>query len=311
MQWQWKNAKELGFENLQAFLQKATIPNDGLNPYLWQALLGDAWGAWLGFYKKKWVVYWPLYIKKVGFLTAILQPTFVPYNGPAVWMPFQSNSDRLRLLFYVMEHVQKVICRSFFCAQKWQPAWQYWFPLLRNKRMQLYLGNTYVLYEPQVYHYKPSLRRQLKKSKEALFVEVSNPFPLFERLYKESRKKYFSSGQWQELKRLLERLPSVVKAIALQVQGENVGLVILLKGPHCSYYLAGVQNEKGKRVAALSALLHYSACHFAPLDFVGSSVANVERFFRSFGAQPRIYGKVLRNPWVLSWRTFMKQFFDL
>jgi lipid II:glycine glycyltransferase (peptidoglycan interpeptide bridge formation enzyme) len=67
-----------------------------------------------------------------------------------------------------------------------------------------------------------------------------------------------------------------------------------------AYYLVGSKNPAAKDNNAMPALLWHAAKHSKglgkiSLDFEGSMVPGVERFFRNFGAERHLYPTLVRE----------------
>jgi hypothetical protein len=75
------------------------------------------------------------------------------------------------------------------------------------------------------------------------------------------------------------------------------------KGMH--YYLAPVMNEEGRETRAMFYLIdryiHLNAGLPATLDFEGSDIESVARFYKGYGATPSTYTslRINRLPWPL------------
>ena len=95
------------------------------------------------------------------------------------------------------------------------------------------------------------------------------------------------------LKRLVEKQPDVVRTWSVVHEGEWVGGLIWLLDHKRLTYLLPVASEKGKALDVptfiiLNLIREYEGTHMM-LDFEGSMIPGVARFYESFGAHKEIY----------------------
>jgi hypothetical protein len=115
--------------------------------------------------------------------------------------------------------------------------------------------------------------------------------------------------------RLLARLYNELKkqdaAELLQVTnptGEAIAAALFILQPDKIIYLFSGANEEGRKTSAVTLLLDSIICKYAGsqriLDFEGSMVPSVAKFYANFGATPITYVSLIRQhtPWYLLWK---------
>ncbi len=89
--------------------------------------------------------------------------------------------------------------------------------------------------------------------------------------------------------------------------GELIGAVLFGISFQTWYYLAPVNSTDGRELGALSqiinTLIHKNAGQPLRLDFEGSDIPGVARFYAGFGAKPYTYLSIRKNslPWPLKY----------
>jgi hypothetical protein len=89
--------------------------------------------------------------------------------------------------------------------------------------------------------------------------------------------------------------------------GKLIAAVLFGKSFQTWYYLAPVNSEEGREIGALSqiieALIQENAGLAVRLDFEGSDIPGVARFYAGFGAKPYTYQSIRKNslPWPLKY----------
>lgn len=156
-----------------------------------------------------------------------------------------------------------------------------------------------------------NLKRNLKKAKkEGLEVTVSENLPDLIKLYRQTRGKDLKDVKDRHYKLfekqyafLLEN--QLAQLLEIRKNGELLAGALFLVQPGKLIFLFSATSEAGKKNGGMACILKYVIKQYAGtntiLDFEGSSIPNLARFYSSFGAKPVTYLSVSRNnlPWYL------------
>lgn len=161
--------------------------------------------------------------------------------------------------------------------------------------------------------YSENTRRNLKKAPlESLRFRTNIILPEFMELLEKDK----SAGS--NILALKKNRPALLKLIPALLN-HNAGMICGVKNRHGDllaaaliaqdkgyhYYLAPVMNEEGRESRAMFFLIdryiHLHAGMQATLDFEGSDIETVARFYKGYGAHPAYYTslRINRLPWPL------------
>lgn len=181
------------------------------------------------------------------------------------------------------------------------------FEIIERVNLHLNLNRTY---EQIVEGYSQNVKRNIKKGdKAALKFSPQLKIETFIDFYVEhtgSRIKEFEDKHKYSLMR------NVYKAIAYSVgslyavrdeEGELLAAAFYMFTPNRLIHLSNAVSEKGKETGAMhflvDRLIRINAYNPKVLDFEGSMIPSIARFYESFGATPVPYWEIKRNrlPW--------------
>jgi hypothetical protein len=179
-----------------------------------------------------------------------------------------------------------------------------------RKFQVLDLGNSY---EHLYKGYSENVKRNLKKASKVHFTIHKNITPAaIVALFKKNKGgelAVFSNADYQRLLKLMNHFFANKKAISIGIYKENelcaAGFFII--DNEKLLYLKGAVNEFGKANGAMQLLMDEviksNGDLKKQLDFGGSSVDSVARFYKSFGAKDCIYLQIKQNnlPKFISW----------
>jgi len=160
--------------------------------------------------------------------------------------------------------------------------------------------------------YNSNAKRNIKKALKNeisvhLDVEPEEVIGLFKNVRKEGLRR-FSAKDYDHLNRLMANavMNNSGVAIGAKKDGKIIAACFFLKFQRVVTYLKGAANETGKSNGAMHLIFHQAMDTFVPnydvLDFGGSNVNSVARFYKNFGAVDCSYGilKIDKLPLVLS-----------
>lgn len=184
----------------------------------------------------------------------------------------------------------------------------------RNRARTTYHLSLDKTYPDLEQRYSTNLRRNLKKARaQNYFVSSSDDISALVRLFQQTKGK-----ELPELKKedyfLLQQLFIKGQAIGavqlLEIRQKDVleAGAFFLVSPGKIIFLFGAASDQAKKTGAMGLLLDYLIQQRAGsgdlLDFEGSDLDGVARFYAGFGAKPVTYVSLTRTslPWFLRWR---------
>lgn len=145
---------------------------------------------------------------------------------------------------------------------------------------------------------KDALRNIAKANKQNFYYSEEVDIATCLRLYQEnygSKLEDISGKDYQNFEKLCLHLSKTNHCFcrAVYIEEEIVACAIILKDENKLYNIANTTTAKGKKLSAnyflFSNLLHEFALTNLILDFEGSSIAGIRKFYESFGGIPEPY----------------------
>ena len=242
---------------------------------------------------------------KFGFMY-LYQPFFTRHFGVISKMGSDAN---LRSLF--LESIPEDFKYIDFCVH----SFHHEIPQVFNTREKIFqelkLSHDYSDIQKR---YTDNLNRNLKKAEKAklrLLTEFS-PELVVEMFRSNQKEKLeeFSDSDYQVLKKLMHAAITSTKTICWGIQNENgeiqSGAFFIQTGKRI-LYLKGFSTPSGKKNGAMhflfDNLIHSFAGQDLTLDFGGSSILSVARFYKNFGSDDCLYLQLRANrlPKVVRW----------
>ena len=158
-----------------------------------------------------------------------------------------------------------------------------------------------------------NLKRSIKKAKKENYeVTETQNLPDLIKLYRQTRGKELKDVKDRHYALFEKQYAFLLQNALVQLSeirknGELIAGAVFLKQPGKLIFLFSATSETGKQHGAMPFLLTRLIKQFAGtstvLDFEGSSIPNLARFYSSFGAKPVTYLSVTRNnlPWYSRW----------
>ncbi|QDT69704.1 hypothetical protein MalM25_26440 [Planctomycetes bacterium MalM25] len=302
-----KDSKGKGRQN--ATTAKPLIPRQGANEPYNSIFQRDWWldtvapGQWQSFEVTqggKIVARMPIVQRRRAGVRLLKMPRLTQTLGPWVATPEGSLPTRLaKEEEWLSELASKIPQFDYFC-QNWHYSVQNWLPFLW-RGFQSSLSTTYILpdltdLEAVWRNYRGATRTAVRKAQQAIVVDSGNDA---DSLYEMTS---MSFGQWgrtppysrEYLTRLVdacyERDAGKVFT-AKDEQGNLHAALLLVWDRNTAYYLVSGSAPALRASCAMSLLMHEAICFASGVsrtfDFEGSVVKPIERFVRSFGAEPR------------------------
>lgn len=183
---------------------------------------------------------------------------------------------------------------------------------VQERKFQILNLNTG--YDDLFKHYSENAKRNLKKSKKVeLAVSEGVCSKEIVNLFKHAKGKeleVFKTSDYEKLMTLMENCERRKCAESYSVHDSENNLVgaafFIRNGNHYTYLKSGL-TEKGKSFGAMHLIMDsFIKKHsntMSILDFGGSSVESVARFYKNFGAKDCVYLQVKRDnlPQIIKW----------
>ncbi len=184
------------------------------------------------------------------------------------------------------------------------------YPLRKRKN---YLLNLQKPYDKLVKNYNQLTKRSLKKAhKQNLIVKhiSCNDAVNFYKKHKGGLTKGVKAKHYEKLKAVLEIADSRKYVLTKAVYNNNEELLacaVFMYFHGRIIFVIGTASSAGRDVGAMyylfDTLIHQHAEHPVVLDFEGSEIPGIARFFKGFGSEKVLYYKykINRLPWFLKW----------
>ena len=182
-------------------------------------------------------------------------------------------------------------------------------------RVTFHLKLTYA-YEVLKESFAKNLKRNLKKAREENY-EITSSENLTDliALYRQTRGKELKDVKDRHYKLFEKQYAFLLKnrlcqLLELRKEGKLIAGALFLQQPGKIIYVFSAASESGKKSGAMAFILNHIIRERAGtpvvLDFEGSSIPNLARFYSSFGAKPVTYLSVSRNNLPAYFRWFIK-----
>ncbi len=229
---------------------------------------------------------WPYLAVRKAFFRALLNPPLTSYLGP-VAAGGLSPED--------FDALYKNLPRHILLEQKTNP--DHPLPVYSIRSLKRIPSPTYFLSLDKAENdllagMKESTRRQIRKAeKQCLFTE-GDPYTLTRLIESELRPAI--DRQLPSEDALLKMFSMLTGRYGLLLEAyineQPVAAMALVRNFKSWYYLIGVQNNTGRAAGAMSGLMWYAIRELKMrgvpvLDFEGSSIPSIARFFAGFGAE--------------------------
>ena len=184
-------------------------------------------------------------------------------------------------------------------------------PKLKLRKRRNYVLDLAKSYEKIAKEYSTQNKRNLKKAKkfelQIQSIGISETI-LFYKLHKAVSTKGVKESDYERLQQLMDKATEQQKILCKGVfdkSGELLAAGAFLAHKNRIIFLLGNGSELGREKGAMTYLMDNIIFLFAEhrmvLDFEGSEIEGIARFFKSFGAEKRNYYRFKRNrlPWLM------------
>lgn len=269
---------------------------------------------------------WPYYLHRRFGMAVIGQPPLTSYGGP--WLVYPDAPDRGTLKRSEFEKkVLDELCSQLpptaFLQQNMHPEMRNWLPLywagFRQTTRYTYVFPDLRDTKKILNGFKNTLRTDLKKSDQA--VEISRADGESELLFRLHEMSFQRKGRrppygFQTFRRLHEALLDQGNCAVFIAWDRNTGAphagLCLAFDDRCASVLLTGADPVFKTHCAVWGLFWEAICLCSEkglsLDFEGSMERDIERGFRSFGAQLTPYHRIWKAgnrwlDWAYQWKT--------
>ena len=259
---------------------------------------------WAGIVKGDYDAVMPLPLKKKYGLWYAYKPPFAQQLG--VYAPFRVEPALLDEFF---REIPKHIKYINFCLNYTNETLNLNYRFTQYVNYELHLNKGY---EQLRKEYSANTIRNIKKSNGMAVVMEGISCENLVRLKKQNPDPENTSGYYDWLKSFTARLVEMGKAeiIGAGSDGNICSASLFLHFGKRIYYLIPVSGEEGRERSAMFAVIDHVIRKYAEkdmiLDFEGSVIPGVARFFAGFGATPVNYHAVAINNLPVFLRVFKK-----
>ena len=259
---------------------------------------------WCALVKDDYSAVMPLPLRRKMGMEYVFQPLYAQQLGV-----FSREKMSIELLKDFLERIPEKIKYIDTNLNISNPVKGLSYQWIKRTNYELHLNECQ---EDILKSYSSNTSRNLKKSKALISVEENIPVKELIRLKREntlpSRPVKFYEWLSVFVEQLLSRNHG--KIVGAKVNGELVSAALFAIDRNRIYYLIPVSNNEGKELRAMFAVIDSVITSYAGtgkiLDFEGSDIKGIARFFAGFGAKPVNYYKLKINRLPLFLRIFKK-----
>lgn len=273
-------------------------------PYAFSWYLDRMAGTWDALVMGDYLYVMPLPTGRKYGISYLLQPLFIQQLG--IFSPFEISPELVAVFLEKIPARYRLVRINLNTSN--YPSGKSFAPE-KKVNYQLDLSLSY----PKLYKaYSENTRRNLKKAQRSgLQVQQIHNIPefiQFVRNFLEDRSSEIKGFHFRRLQLLISYAVSNGKGIMAGVYSATNSLcavVFLVHSTGRYIYLAAASNKEGIESRAMFFLVDYyikkNAGRMEILDFEGSNIGGIARFYSGFGAKPYFYFTVGRNrlPWPL------------
>lgn len=267
------------------------------------------WNAVVYIEDNKYKMVLPVPWKKKKGLKYVYQPFFTQQLGVFHHKDFENLELEQQLYEKVFENYTWVEC----CISH---------PInLESKKLLVEKRITYVLdltgvYERRVKNYTTNRKRNIKRAKESgVVVKPSEDIRSFVDFFFKNKGadiRDMSRSDFDLIRHLYEQLSSKghIKLLNATLNGQTIASAAFLVYNGRVTFLLGTSNEAGRSLGAMTLVLDSvvsnSEGDYKVLDFEGSSIPSIAKFYSSFGAEIEQFWYLKYNNLPIPYRWFKK-----
>lgn len=163
--------------------------------------------------------------------------------------------------------------------------------------------------------FKENIKREIRKAVKKVEVTREKEIDVLIQMQKKTFKRQGRAFPYDEMKMkqlcdVLEQKNASLLLSARDSEGNIHAATYFVFDDHRCYYLMSGGDPDYRNSGATSLLMwegiKYASERCDIFDFEGSMIEDIERFFRGFGAKPRIYFHVKKLNWLLSLAEYIK-----
>jgi hypothetical protein len=276
--------------------------NSLLYAYSWYLdLLAPGWCALV---KDDYLSVMPLPTRKKMGIEYVFQPFFAQQLGV-----FSKEEQSPEILEEFISNIPSEIKYIDTNLNIYNPVAKINFPTVKATNYELDLsGKAEDLFK----NYSSNTKRNIKKSKKLIKIDENIPVKELIRLKSENTRPRRSAKFYIWMSTFVEQLllKGHGKLIGAKVDGNLVAAALFGLDNKRVYYLIPVSDNEGKELRAMFSVIDFVIDSYAGsgkiLDFEGSDIKGIARFFDGFGAKAKYYHKLKINRLPLPLRFFKK-----
>jgi hypothetical protein len=246
--------------------------------------------GWHGIIEDDYSAVMPLPVKKKYGINYIIQPRHTQQLG--IFTSGICNQEKIEAFVNAIPSFYRFIDMNLNHTNNPQGL-----PLLAGINTNYELS-LFKRKEEIVKGFSENTRRNIQKASSAIKIKEDTPLSEFERLIRNNAVPSMRREQREWMKTFIEKIIQKHAGLILGAYFENelCASVFLVNFEGRIYYLIPVSNNTGREQRAMFAIIDYIIVNYAEsaltLDFEGSNLEGIARFYAGFGALPLNYPRI-------------------
>jgi hypothetical protein len=284
-----------------------------IQPWWLDAVAGDSWEVVLDLAGEEIMGGWIYKLNNKFGISYIGMPLLSPYQGVFYNYPSgQKPSKRLSFEKKVIEHLIEQLPPVRYINQRFHHSFKNWMPLFWNGFSQTtrytYLINDMSSLEDLWSSFDSSTRRTIRKAENRYKLKAvkSNDLAVFFKLnektfVRQNKKPPYSREFLKQIDTSAKEKDCRVILLAEDPKGCVHAGIYIVWDHDTAYYLMGGADPDLRNSGASKFLLWEAIQMMSEkvntFDFEGSMIESIEKVFRSFGAEPTPYFRIMKYKW--------------
>jgi hypothetical protein len=259
---------------------------------------------WCGIIKDDYSAVMPLPVKKKYGIDYIIQPVYTQQLG--IFTAGNCNNDEIKAFVNAIPLFYRFIDMNLNYSNK-SSGLTYNFGINRNYELNLQNGKEEILKGFSV-----NTRRNIQKGISAIEIKEEIPLNEIMKLIRKNALSIYGREHYVWINNFIHEIiqKQAGFTIGAYFKNELCASVFCLLYRGRIYYLIPVSNNTGKEKRAMFAIIDHLIGKYAgsdiTLDFEGSNLEGIARFFDGFGAKPLNYTRIRINRLPFPYKLFIR-----
>lgn len=259
--------------------------------------------GWCGIIKDNYSAVMPLPVKKKYGINYIIQPRYTQQLG--IFTAGNCNNDEIKAFVKAIPLFYRFIDINLNHSNKLSGL-PYIVRINRNYELNLQHEKEAIVKEFSV-----NTRRNIQKGISAVEIKEGIPVSEMIKLIRKNAASYIDREHYLWINNFIEEIIQKQAGFIIAAYSENelCASVFCLNYGGRIYYLIPVSNTVGREVRAMFAIIDHIIGKYAgtdaTLDFEGSNLEGIARFFNGFGAKSSNYPRIRINRLPFPYKLFI------